>query len=109
MKMPASLGLGLVIGIEESGLGNQHLRVLHIGLIEDIAQRRVTQKRDDRHLDAILNLDALISHLYQLRPGRAHQFGLELFADADQRISETRAAMMRGETTDAKIAPHLMQ
>ena len=51
MQMPAGLGFGLVVGVEERAFGDQHLGVLHVGMIEDGAGGRVAEERDQRHFE----------------------------------------------------------
>ena len=45
---------------------------------------------------------------HQFRAGRAEEVGFEFFADADEGISQARAAVMRAETPDAEVSAHFV-
>src|SRR5262245_14631071 len=91
---------------KESDFGDEHLCILHIGLIEDGSGRRVSQKRDHRDFHPILNLDASLPHRRQLLPGDPDVFLLELFANADQSKAQAWPAVVGREGSDTKITPN---
>jgi hypothetical protein len=74
VQVAAGLGLGLVLAVEESDLGDEDLGVDDVGVFEDLA-RQCRRGMSPADLDAVLIRRFLASALL---PRRAHVLGLEL-------------------------------
>ena len=73
--MPAGLGFGFVVAVDERALGDQDLGVHHVGVLEDGADGGVAEERDERNFKPVLDFHALLAHRGELRTGAAEEVG----------------------------------
>jgi len=83
VRMPPELRLIAMVRIKKGHLRQQNLRILHIRLIENRACCGITEERDQRHFQPVLNFDSLLAHLREFRASLAEVLLLEFFAHAD--------------------------
>lgn len=108
VKMLAGFGALAVQWLKECAFGDENLGVADFGALENSAGGGVAKIRDQRHFGAVLDFNLLLAKGGQFLAGSAHVFGFELFADADERIAQTAAAVVGCQGSDLKISADIV-
>lgn len=103
VKMLADFGALAMQGLEKGAFGEEDLGVADFGAVEDGAGGGVAEIGDQGDFGTVLDLDLLLAEGSQFLAGAADVFGLELFADADERIAKAAAAVVGFQGSDEKI------